>query len=181
MRTRRKFSEQFKRAAVEKLERASPAEAAETYGISVSLLHRWAKQLGGRDSGRSAPRRRTFSREFKEATVRRMEDGATVPELASAYGVDPTVLRRWRQEARRYGGAAFSGYGKSRAPVPTSQVVIVRFTEDEYQGIQQASRTSRSSSLPDFVRTQVLNPAPSVGEIAERLDMLTGTLRRAAR
>ena len=181
MRTRRRFSDKFKLSAVEKLGGAPPAEVAQACGISVSLLHRWAKQIGGCGTAKRAAQRRIFTRDFKEAIVRRMEHGASAMELAHAYGVVPTVLRRWKQEARRFGAAAFSGYGNSRAPAPTSQTVVVRFTEDEYLGIQAASHSSRSISLPDFVRMQVLNPAPSFGEIAERLDTLTGTLRRAAK
>ena len=59
--------------------------------------------------------RRTFTKEFKEAAVRRLEVGASLAEVARACEVNPNVLRRWRQELRDYGAKAFSGNGKNRA------------------------------------------------------------------
>jgi transposase len=59
--------------------------------------------------------RRTFTKEFKEAAVRRLELGASIAEVARAREVNPNVLHRWRRELRDHGGKAFSGNGKSRA------------------------------------------------------------------
>jgi transposase len=59
--------------------------------------------------------RRKFTREFKEAAVRRLELGASVAEVARACEVNPNVLHRWRREVRDFGGKAFSGPGRSRA------------------------------------------------------------------
>lgn len=59
--------------------------------------------------------RRKFTKEFKEAAVRRLEMGASVAAVARACEVNPTVLRRWRRELRDYGAKAFSGAGNSRA------------------------------------------------------------------
>ena len=59
--------------------------------------------------------RRTFTKEFKEAAVRRLELGASLAEVARACEVNPNVLHRWRQELRDYGAKAFSGNGKNRA------------------------------------------------------------------
>lgn len=59
--------------------------------------------------------RRTFTKEFKEAAVRRLELGASIAEVARACEVNPNVLHRWRRELRDYGAAkAFTGNGKSR-------------------------------------------------------------------
>jgi transposase len=58
--------------------------------------------------------RRAFTKEFKEAAVRRLELGASVAEVTRACEVDPNVLHRWRRELRNYGSKAFSGNGKSR-------------------------------------------------------------------
>jgi transposase len=58
--------------------------------------------------------RRTFSKEFKEAAVRRLEMGASLAEVARACEVNPNVLHRWRRELRDYGVQAFSGNGKRR-------------------------------------------------------------------
>jgi len=59
--------------------------------------------------------RRKFTREFKEAAVRRLQLGALVAEVARACEVNPNVLHRWRREMRDFGGKAFSGPGRSRA------------------------------------------------------------------
>ena len=53
--------------------------------------------------------RRKFTREFKEAAVRRMEMGVPVAEVARASEVNPSELYRWRREQREFGAKAFSG------------------------------------------------------------------------
>ena len=59
--------------------------------------------------------RRKFSKEFKEAAVRRMDSGQSVAEVARALEVHPSDLQRWRRELREHGERAFSGVGKKRA------------------------------------------------------------------
>ena len=59
--------------------------------------------------------RRSFTREFKEAAVRRLELGASLAEVARACEVNANVLHRWKRELRDYGIKAFAGSGKSRA------------------------------------------------------------------
>jgi len=59
--------------------------------------------------------RRTFTKELKEAAVRRLELGASLAEVARACEVNPNVLHRWRREVRQHGAKAFAGNGKSRA------------------------------------------------------------------
>jgi transposase-like protein len=56
-----------------------------------------------------------FSKEFKEAAVRRLELGASIGEVARACEVNPNVLHRWKRELRDYGAKAFAGNGKARA------------------------------------------------------------------
>ena len=58
--------------------------------------------------------RRKFTREFKEAAVRRLELGASVAEVARACEVNANVLHRWRRELREFGAKAFTGPGRSR-------------------------------------------------------------------
>ncbi len=58
--------------------------------------------------------RRTYTKEFKEAAVRRLELGAGVAEVARACEVNPNVLHRWRRELRDYGARAFAGNGQRR-------------------------------------------------------------------
>jgi transposase len=58
--------------------------------------------------------RRKFTKEFKEAVVRRLELGGSIGEVARACEVDANVLHRWRRELRDHGAKACSGNGKAR-------------------------------------------------------------------
>ena len=58
--------------------------------------------------------RRSFTREFKEAAIRRLELGASLAEVARACEVNPNVLHRWKRELQALGTKAFSGNGKRR-------------------------------------------------------------------
>ena len=44
--------------------------------------------------------RRQFTKEFKLAAVRRLEQGISVAEMARGVEVNPNVLHRWRREIR---------------------------------------------------------------------------------
>jgi len=59
--------------------------------------------------------RRKFTREFKEAAVRRLELGASVAEVSRACEVNANVLHRWRRELHEFGAKAFTGPGRNRA------------------------------------------------------------------
>ena len=59
--------------------------------------------------------RRKFTREFKEAALRRLDLGASIAEVARACQVNPNLLHRWRKEVRDYGVKAFAGMGVKRA------------------------------------------------------------------
>ena len=58
--------------------------------------------------------RRLFTKEFKLAAVRRLEQGVSIAEAARALEVNPNVLHRWRREFRQGTGNAFPGNGKQR-------------------------------------------------------------------
>lgn len=58
--------------------------------------------------------RRTFTKEFKEEAVQRLELGASIAEVARACEVNPNALHRWRREMREYGVRAFAGNGQRR-------------------------------------------------------------------
>jgi len=58
--------------------------------------------------------RRQFTKEFKLAAVRRLEQGVSIAAAARALEVNPNVLHRWRWEFRQGPGNAFSGHGKPR-------------------------------------------------------------------
>ncbi|NJO55199.1 MAG: transposase [Rhodospirillales bacterium] len=58
--------------------------------------------------------RRKFTKEFKQAAVRRLDVGASLAEVSRACEVNPSVLQRWKRELNEHGAKAFSGNGKSR-------------------------------------------------------------------
>jgi transposase-like protein len=58
--------------------------------------------------------RRQFTKEFKLAAVRRLEQGVSIAEVARALEVNPNVLHRWRREFRQGPGNVFPGNGKQR-------------------------------------------------------------------
>ena len=58
--------------------------------------------------------RRLFTKEFKLAAVRRLEQGVSIGEAARALEVNPNVLHRWRREFRSGPGNVFPGNGKAR-------------------------------------------------------------------
>src|SRR5271165_4262556 len=57
---------------------------------------------------------RRFTKEFKLAAVRRLEEGVSVAEVARALEVNPNVLHRCRREFRQGAGNAFPGHGQRR-------------------------------------------------------------------
>src|SRR5690348_1812450 len=58
--------------------------------------------------------RRQFTKEFKLAAVRRLEQGVSISEAARGLEVNPNVLHRWRREFRQGTGNALPGNGKQR-------------------------------------------------------------------
>jgi transposase len=58
--------------------------------------------------------RRKFTKEFKQAAVRRLETGASAAEVARACEVNANVLHRWRREFRDGVDRAFPGLGKRK-------------------------------------------------------------------
>ncbi|SRR5579884_350527 len=58
--------------------------------------------------------RRTFTKEFKLAAVRRLEQGVSIAEAARALEVNPNVLHRWRRDSVRGQATRFRVTGKQR-------------------------------------------------------------------
>jgi transposase len=58
--------------------------------------------------------RRIFTKEFKLAAVRRLEQGVSIGEVARGLEVNANVLHRWRREFRQGTGNVFPGNGKQR-------------------------------------------------------------------
>lgn len=180
MRTRRRFSAEFKETAVAWLAATPVAEVARICDVSVSVLHRWRRKLGDHAVTPAAGRRR-FTREFKAAALEKLEQleregrarGAshgtdhgsepalvsrsTITQVAAALNVPPNTLHRWRKEAREFGGQAFSGYGKSRAASRPARVIKISLHAGEYQRVRAAFENSSARSLPDFTRSQLLD------------------------
>ena len=64
-----------------------------------------------------ARQRRKFSAEFKREAVQLTHDPErTVAEVGEDLGIDASVLKRWRAEARADGQQASPGSGRRKAP-----------------------------------------------------------------
>lgn len=119
--------------------------------------------------------RRKFTKKFKQAALKRLDQGMAMAEVARACDVSSNVLNRWRHELRNFGGKAFSGHGKSRDPIrPRSHNIVFRLTEDEFNQMKAASSAVGSRNLSDFVRAQVLRATsePSLEQVDKRLNEL---------
>jgi transposase len=60
--------------------------------------------------------RRQFTKEFKLAAIRRLEEGVPPGEVARALEVNPNLLHHGRGEFRQGPGPAFPGKGQRRWP-----------------------------------------------------------------
>ncbi len=58
--------------------------------------------------------RRKFSREFKLEAVRQLASGRQLAQVARELGVDPQVLRRWKDQVDVDPPTAFPGNGQAR-------------------------------------------------------------------
>ena len=128
--------------------------------------------------------RRRFTKEFKEAALRRWELGASKSDVARACQVAPEVLKRWKQEARKYGQRAFSGYGKSRVPIePKKHSIIFRLSPEEYNYLKVAYSKKRDGSLSEFVRSILFQETtePSLQQIETQLGDVIIAVRRLTR
>ena len=105
--------------------------------------------------------RRKFSKDFKQAAVRRLNSGQSVAEVARALEVHPSDLHRWRRELQDHGERAFNGAGKKRAEES-------RVAELERKVGQQAMEIDFLKRALQHVEEQRLlralnNGAPSMG------------------
>jgi transposase len=82
--------------------------------------------------------RRKFTREFKEAAVRRLGLGVSLAEVARACEVNANLLHRWRRELQEYGPKAFAGNGQRRV--------------DESQVAELERKVGRQALEIDFLR-----------------------------
>ncbi len=73
----------------------------------------------------SAPRRK-FSKAFKESVAQRVAQGTPVKQVARSCGIDPSLVRQWRDELRTLGEAAFSHSGKRRFSKEFKEAAVQR-------------------------------------------------------
>lgn len=106
--------------------------------------------------------RRKFTKEFKEAAVRRLELGASMAEVARACEVSPNVLHRWRRELRELRGKAFPGEGQRRevtTPVADlerkigRQALEIDFLQRCLQHVEEQRRLQALTSPNSLART----------------------------
>ena len=104
---------------------------------------------------------RRFSREFKLAAVRRLEEGVSIAEVARALEVNPNLLHRWRREFRQGPGNAFPGHGQRRwsegriAELERKigqQALEIDFLKACLQRIEEQRMLQASSGNPPFSR-----------------------------
>jgi len=91
--------------------------------------------------------RRQFTREFKLAAVRRLEQGVSRAEVARALEVNPNVLDRWRREFRQGVGNVFPVTGSSAGRKGGSRTWSGRSASRRWRSIfgRGACGASRSS------------------------------------
>ena len=101
--------------------------------------------------------RRQFTKEFKVAAVRRLEQGASVAAIARALEIKPKLLHRWCEEFRRDPGSAFPGRGQPRWPQDGAaelerkigqQAVEIDFLRACLQRIEEQRMLQASSGNP---------------------------------
>jgi hypothetical protein len=118
--------------------------------------------------------RRRFSKAEKLAAIQRLEKG-------EADGLNPKMVRRWRDEWLRYGVHAFSGYGKARAPrVQKTEPVVFRLTMAEYQRLLDCVESSDARTLSEFARRQLFDAQPEARQIEQKVVELTRAVKQLA-
>lgn len=108
--------------------------------------------------------RRTFTREFKLAAVRRLEAGVSLAEVSRGLEVSPNVLHRWLREFRQAPGNAFPGHGQRRwsegkiAELERKvgrQAMEIDFLKGCLQNIEEQRALQAASGSPRSIRKSV--------------------------
>ena len=155
----RKFTKEFKEAVIRRVEKGTPLRrVARADNLDPATVRAWRDEL--RDLGPQAFSRtegRKFTKEMKEAAVKRVEEGTPVKEVARACRVDPTEIRRWRTAWRTLGPRAFDDERKPRPKAePKPKLVIFRLNEDEHKQLKAMAKAAGARSLSDFARCRLL-------------------------
>jgi transposase-like protein len=126
--------------------------------------------------------RRKFTREFKEAAVRKLQLGKTEREVAQACRVNHWILRRWQREYENFGARAFGGYGKSRhvRKEPRSRAITLYLSSDEFEAVKAASSAAGFRSLAEFGRSCIFCPTsgPPLEQVKDVLEELAVVVRK---
>jgi transposase-like protein len=127
--------------------------------------------------------RRKFTREFKEAAVRKLRRGTPELEVARACRVNRWILRRWQKELNEFGARAFGGYGTNRRAhaAPKSKPIILYLSSDELDAVKAASSAAGFRSLAEFARSRILRatgerPLAQVEKLLEDLAVVVRKL-----
>jgi transposase-like protein len=163
----RKFTKEFKEAVIRRVEKGTPLRrVARADNLDPATVRAWRDEL--RDLGPQAFSRtegRRFTKEIKEAAVKRVEEGTPLKEVARACRVDPTEIRRWRKAWRTLGPGAFDIPKKPRQkaeprlrakPEPKPRLVIFRINEDEHNQLKAMAKAAGARSLAAFARRRLL-------------------------
>ena len=105
--------------------------------------------------------RRQFTRDFKVSALRRVEQGASIAEVARALEIKPKLLYRWRAELDRRAGSAFSGSGQRSGALDRTaelerkigqQALEIDFLKACLQRIEEQRMLQASSGNPRSMR-----------------------------
>ncbi len=153
MSARRKFTKEFKESIARRVESGTPVKhLARLYKISPDAVRQWRdefRELGPAAFASRGPRR--FTKEFREAAVRRVEQGTPLKEVARSCRIHPVLLRQWRDKLRTLGDRAFPNRKRR------DKVVLILLTEEEHKCLKVLAKADRSRSLSDFARSRLLS------------------------
>src|SRR5947209_15998435 len=106
LRERRRFTDEFKKAAVDRVrEGKRVADVAREVGIARSALYYWVQESDGQKVVRTAKKaknseqpgggKRQYSEEFKRAVAQQVKDGRSVGAVAKACAIGSDLLYKW--------------------------------------------------------------------------------------
>ncbi len=148
----RKFTKEFKEAVARRVESGTPVkELARIHNLSADAVRQWRDEF--REWGALAFARdgmQKFTKKFREAAVRRVEQGTPLKEVARSCRITPVLLRQWRYKFQTLGAQAFSDRKRR------DKVVLIRLTEDEHKCLKVISKAEGARSISDFARSRLL-------------------------
>jgi transposase-like protein len=156
-----KFTKEFKEAVARRVEEGTPLKAvARAYDIDPAVVRAWRDELRilGADAF-SRNGKRKFTKVFKEAAVRCVEEGTPLKAVARAYRLHPSWLRRWRDALQDLGSKAFFD------SEPKPKAVLFRVTKDEHNRLKAIAKSAGARSLSELARSRLLHETgqPLVG------------------